>query len=302
MTVPAALSKLTRLAMTAVGATSTFGSSVTARSMTPNCSEGVLDTAADVNFGTRTHLLSRARNNQRVAAPSFGLKPTVGELGTPGGLLQWITGGTPTGTTTLTFPLAEAAAVRRVLIDDTVKTWDVTKCAVDRAVFSARQGAELLLDLDCVGEDWANGTTFPGGYAPDATPPFLLNDLGITVGGTTVAVEDVRLTIENAVARDRYFNSKILAGAVAMDRRVLVEFTYPWGAYSAIFDSGMADAGVAVVLTFTYNAKILTFTMPTVRAMDQAPDVQVPAELKGRWSGQAFSNTAGGELVVTLTP
>lgn len=302
MTVAAALSKRTRLAMTAVGTSATFDKYVTARSMSPNCSEAVLDTAADVNFGTRTHLLSRARNNQRVAQPSFGLKPTVGELGTPGGLLEWICGGTPTGTTTLTYPLAEAAAVRRVLIDDTVKTWDVTKCAVDRAVFSARQGAELLLDLDCVGEDWSDVTAFPGGYAPDATPPFLLNDLGVTVGGVTVAVEDVRVTVEHSIARDRYFNSKVLAGAVAMDRRVTVEFTYPWGAYSAIFDDGIVDAGVAVVCTFAYNAKVFVLSMPTVRAMVQAPDVQVPAELKGRWAGQAFSNTAGGELLVQLTP
>lgn len=297
--VAAALSKETRLAMSAVGTASPIDEFVTFTRFSPGASIETIDTARDVNFGSRSHLLSRTRNNYRRCAPSGSFKPTVGEWGM---LLPWVMCGAVTGSTTKTYALGETAAVRTLAFDDTQLQYELDIVAVNQATFAASAGAELTLELGMLGVDFVTGGTFPTGLSADATPPLLLNDLALTVGGTAVSCRSFRLQISNGLNAERFFNSAILAGPVAMDRTVNVSFEVPWGASSGIWSAGAVDAGVAVVATFTYSGKVLTMTMPTVRAPEKPIDVHVPEEVMLSWEGTALATAPGNELTITLTP
>lgn len=297
--VAAALSKETRLAMSAVGTASPIDEFVTFTRFSPGASIETIDTARDVNFGSRSHLLARTRNNYRRCAPSGSFKPTIGEWGM---LLPWVMCGAVSGTTTKTYALGETATVRTLAFDDTQLQYELDIVAVNRATFAASAGAELTLDLEMIGVDFATGGTFPTGLSADDTPPLLLNDLALTVGGTAVSCRSFRLTVDNGINAQRFFNSPVLAGPVAMDRMVSVSFEVPWGASSAIWGAGAVDAGVSIVATFTYGAKVLTMTMPTVRAPEKPIDVHGPDEIMLTWEGQALATTGGNELSITLTP
>lgn len=297
--VAAALSKETRLAKSAVGAASPIDEFITFTRFNVGAAVETIDTARDVNFGSRSHLLARTRNNYRRCAPSGSFKPTVGEWAN---LLPWVMCGAVTGTTTKTYALGEAAATCSLAFDDTQIQYELDTVAVNRATFAASAGAELTLDLEMVGVDFVTGGTFPAGLTADANPPLLLNDLSLTVGGTAVNCRSFRLVIDNGINTQRFFNSAVLAGPVAMDRTVSVSFEVPWGASSGIWAAGAADAGVAVVATFAYGAKVLAMTMPAVRAPEKPLEVHVPDEVTLSWEGQALATAGGNELSIALTP
>jgi hypothetical protein len=298
---PAALSKLARLGLSAIGATSPVNLGVQFQRLHTGAEEQVLDTARDVNFGSLTHSLSRAVENLRRAQPSMTLKPNVGEL-KDSGLLQWCMGGAPTGTTTITYPLAAARLLRNVGIDDTARYTEIQNAAVDVATFHAQSGGELYLDLDVVGTDFTNAGSLPALTQPTG-PPFLMGQLALNVGGTTpVYVESFRLTLNNHIDRNRYFNSFALPDVIKTDRTVEIEIPMPLGTHFALWNAGAGSAGVSVTATFTSAAgKVLVFSMPSVRSGDSPYDLDVPREVIVPWRGMALSDTADAELSTLLT-
>ncbi len=297
---PAALSKGSRLGLSALGTAAPINQGLQFTRLNDGCEEQLLDTARDVNFGSLTHSLSRAVENTRRAQPTISCKPNVGEL-KDSGLLQWIMGGTPTGTTTITYPLAGAIPWRHVGIDDTKRYTEIQSCAVDRAVFHAQSGGELMLDLELVGTDFINSGSLPALTQPTG-PPFLMGQLAVTVGATSpVYVQSFRLTIDHHVPKDRYFNSFTLPDVIKTDRTVEVEIPMPLGTHFALWNAGAASSGVPVTATFTYGTKVLVFSMPSVRAGLSPYELDVPSEVILPWRGMALSDTADAELSVSLT-
>lgn len=297
MPVPAALSRLARLGVSAVGAT-TIDTWIGFTAFDPGCMTEQLDTGRDLNTGTRSHFADRSRDNQIRVAPNGRFKPTVAEWGA---LLEWIMGGTPTGSGTVTYPLAEREVIRSMQYDDTQTVWDLAGVAVDRATFSAQAGGELELSLDCCGTTYSDGGSFAA-IESAGGPPLIMSDLSVTIGATSnVKVQSFQLEIAHNLDKERYFNSQTNAGPVAIDRAVTLSLGIPYGLHAALRAAGAAAGGVAVTCVFTFGGNSLTFSMPAVRVPDKAPAASVPQELIMPWAGQAMADAdPGDELVAVL--
>jgi len=250
--------------------------------------------------GTLSHDISRNRQGIRRVEGPLTLQPNAVELAL---LLQWILGGTPSGTPTVTYPVGDSLVTRYVECDYNVGSKrSYSGCAVDRAVFRATQNGFLELDLDVVGQDETVSGSFPALSIDTANGPWLLTDCAITINATTVNPRQVEITIDNRIDKDRFFNSQTLVSTVKQDRQITFSCNLPFGDSSALYSAANSASGVAVVLTWTNANAILTQTMSKVAAPRRSPEIAGRQEVMWDFVGTAFANGATKELVTTLNP
>src|SRR5436190_13786030 len=136
---------------------------------------GVTRELRDTN-GTRGTFFpdgNRILENRRRVEPKFASEPTAPELAY---LLEWIMSGTPTGSTTKTYPWSDTAAVRFLHFHPTAgEEWFLSGCAVDTATLRASSGEPLTVELDIVGQTHdATRTNFPALTYDLTLQPFIL--------------------------------------------------------------------------------------------------------------------------------
>lgn len=257
----------------------------------------------DVNGlrGTLSHSLERTRADLKRVGGALELQPNSLEWSL---LLQWIMGGTPTGSPTVTYPLADTLVTRDVTVDRISDKFLYAGCAVDRAVFRSSRGEALSLSLDLVGLTETVGATFSGALNIDVTTtPFMFYDAVITVGGTTVTPTDVEVAVNNFIDRDRYFNSLTLTSTVKQDRTVTFACSVPDGDQHALYAAGLA--GSNVVLTFTNGGAVLTVTLNKVTYTTESPEIPGRSEIFLPVRGMAYASGSGPatrELSIALNP
>src|ERR1700693_2420586 len=196
--------------------------------------------------GTRQHFIDRVRGGPIHIAGNINMQPNAVETSL---LLQWILGGTPTGSPTVTYPLADALQTRYVTIDRTLKVDTYAANMVDVATWTSSPGEPLGLDLSLVGttETVGNAASFPAGlYIDTANGPFVMSDLAIVLNSVTITCRQFRLSVNNHLDRSRFFNSLTLQSPpVTWDRTVQVSLMVPWGDWYAMYNLGVG--GVPLV-------------------------------------------------------
>lgn len=249
--------------------------------------------------GTRSRAGERIVAGIRHVAGQITLQPNSLELAN---LLQWIMGGTPTGTPAVTYPLADALQTRFVTVDRVAKVFTYNGCVVDKCHIKGSQGEPLVITLDVCGldETIAAAGSFPVIALDTTTQPFMFFELAITIGGVTYQAKDVDITIDNAIDKDRFFNSLTATALIAMDRHITVSFSLPYGDATTVY--GLGAAGTAVVATFTNGGAVLTLTMGRVAFPRHSPSVAGRQEVMLPFSGTAYKNGSTLELVTLLNP
>jgi hypothetical protein len=263
------------------------------------CDENYIDTNG--LRGTRSRYVANQRVGNRRVMGQLHLQPTPVELAL---LLPWILGGTPTGTGTVTYPLADALPTARyVTVDRGSKVFTYSGCQVSRATLTGREGMPLDLMLDVIGVDEtvANSGTFPSLSIDVTTAPFIFTDLVLSVGGTGYSAKSVEIVIDNVIDRDRFYNSTTLTAAYAMDRHILVNTELPYGTASAAYNLGAA-AGTAVTAVFTgTGTSVLSLSFVKVCFPRKSPTFRAGrAEQMLPMMGTAFYSGSTAELVTTL--
>lgn len=254
--------------------------------------------------GTREKDIGRQRNGIRRVQGPLIFQPNALEMQK---LLPWLLGGTPSGST---YPLAETIPDRYVTADRSNalfggsdgKVFTYNNAKANRGTFEAGQGEPLKLTIDCVAADEtvANNGTFPALSIDEATTPWMMFDAAITIGGVSYSSKEIRLTVDNHLDLDRFFNSPTLStNANAKDRDIGVSLMLPYGDATAVYGSG--NAGVAIVITFTNGLDVLTFTMSKVVFPRKGPHIRGREEVMVAVEGQARSNGATASLATTLT-
>ncbi|MDB5312657.1 MAG: hypothetical protein JWO38_6859 [Gemmataceae bacterium] len=243
---------------------------------------------------------NRVRTNLTHVAPRVRCQPTSLELSR---LLQWILGGTPSGTPTVTYPLGNTTVQRYVAFDPNGgNLWTLTGVAVDEARFKAAQGEPLDLDLSLVGQTYAVSGSFPAIALDVSTQPFLFVDAVLVVGGTTVQSKDFELAVANGIDRNRFFNSGTLTATNKLTRKITCHVTIPYGDYSTLFNTG-SGSSVSVTATFTNGGAVLTFNLGGVRFKPKNPQSEFNQEVMLPLEGEAFSADGTTEvLITTLNP
>ncbi len=301
---PAALPKLARLGLSALGEDGPIDSWLGFTSFDPGCTEELLSLGDDVSTGSLSSLESHARLNRRMVNPRHEHTPTAAEWHN---LLPWIMDGTVAGAGTAasayTYALGNTLSRRFAAWHDTQTFWDLYAVGIDSATISASQSDPAVrLSSDWIGHDWDNTGTFPSGLVPPTDAPFIFTDSSgaVLVDGVARRVESLSITIAKNVAGDRFHNSKTIACAVSQSRQVMVSLTGPWGLNSGMLELGRSSS-VPVVITFTFGARVLTFTMPRVRQPPRAPGASVPTEIMHTWEGIALaSSSLNDELSASL--
>lgn len=253
--------------------------------------------------GSLSNDIGLMRDGIKRVSGSIGLQPTSLEWTY---LLQWILGGTPTGSPTVTYPLADGAPVTKYLtIDRRQKVFTYAGVAVEKASIRATRGTCLTCDLDCVGQTSSTGAagSFPAISLDVSTEPLVFTDLTLSIGGTTVAAFDFNLEIENRIDRDRFLNSLTLTAINKLERTIKFSTRLPYGDYQAIQAAMTAGPTiVAVVATFTNGGASMVFTMPAISAPLKEPSVPGREEITFDFAGTAKRTSGSLELVTTLNP
>lgn len=247
--------------------------------------------------GSRSHDIARQRLSlQRVTGP-IRLQPNAVELSY---LLEWILGGTPTGSPTVSYPLANTIPTRYVTVDRGTYVYTIDGAAIESATFRGSAGDALTVDLEIIGKTSTPGAagTFPSISFNDATGPFMHHDLVCSILSTTVSVAEWELVIRNYIDRERFFNSRSLVSAVPHDREVSAKLMIPHSVASTFH--GQGGAGVALVGTWTNGNAVFTATMPKFLYPKIDGQVRGRNEIMLPIEGIAKSNGSTSELSVTL--
>ena len=248
--------------------------------------------------GTRSRDISRLRPNTRIAQGSINLQPTANEWAN---LLQWIFGGTPTGSGTVTYPLSDTLITQYLSIDRVSKVFTYSNVAVDRATFSATEGGPLQLRLDLIGTDETIGASgsFPSLSLDTATNPFLFFDLALTIGATQqYYCKNFELTINNFLDKTRFYNNQTLTAIYPEDREITFKTNLAYGAAVALYNAG--SGGVAMNATFTYGVQVLSMTAGTLAFPRKPPVISGKQEIMLPIDGYLMKSGSNLELTTTL--
>jgi hypothetical protein len=266
-----------------------------------NTTLGLAENFIDANGlrGTRSHVIERNLAGNRPCGGGISLQPTAVEWSN---LLQWMTGGTPTGSPTVTYPLSDSVPVRTVVVDRVTKVYTYDTAGIDSWTLSGTEDQALDLDLQVVAldETVGNSGTFPSLSLDTTTFPFKFTDCVIVGNSVTVQPKNFRLTLNNMIDKQRFFNSQTLTGIYARDRVISFECSLPYCDTAALYNVGRA--GFTVTITATSGNSILTFSMVAVAFPRNTPTVPERAEIMLPLRGQAFRSGSTLELVTTLNP
>jgi Phage tail tube protein len=259
------------------------------------------------NVGSRSEPSERVRTGLRRVGGPVVFQPNPVELNN---LLQFIMGGaplvgTPAGKTT--FPLADTIPTFFVTSDRGSKVFTYDTCAVDKATFRSTQGGPLSLTLDIVGKDETPGNagTFPAINIDLTQQCFMHQDLVLTVNAVAHKCPDWELTIDNAIDKDRFFNSPTLTSVQATARLITLVTRLPYGDSSAAYN--LASAGVSADATFTNGLLSLDFVLPALQVPRQSPPIEgrnevfLPIAAVARKVGSTPGTTDELSIILDLT-
>ena len=296
---------ITTLGKLAIG---TGGSAVSQRidfaSFETGIGEQVLD--GNRNRGKLDRHFSRVRTVRKTVEPRLSMpSPTAFELAQ---VLQWITGGTPTGSGTVTYPFANGIVEKSIAYNDMQSSPIVhtyANVAVRTAEFTSSDGdPSLSLNLGLIGRNYTTADAWPS-LSPDqvdiTTSPFVHTDTdnAVVVNSTTIPTRSISIEIENMIP-DRHLNSLFQTYNVKVDRQYRLNLAFPLGEAPALYTSG--PDGVACSVTYTNGSTALTFTFAKVQFPRTPIQVALRDEIYHQLSGTCYESTDGNTapLIITL--
>lgn len=220
--------------------------------------------------GTRSRVSTRTRTGTKVVTGNIVICPTPVELD------QWLPRILGAVESTDVFALAETVPVFSCLKDLTTKRAIYTGCYVDRAVFRWSAGQMLEMDLSIEGSTRTlSGTSFPGTIPNiDGGVPYASGDctFSLSADSSAAEVQEVEITIDNVLSKDRFMNSVTRAQLPALDRIVTVRMVVPYTADEVdLLDQ--TYAGAAGTVTFTNGSKSCAFAFGNLKSPNEDPVV-----------------------------
>jgi len=243
---------------------------------------------------------ARVRQSRTVVAPRIRCQPTAVELAA---ILAWATGGTPSGSGTVTYPLANTAAARSLwYLPSNGTGWQLQNCAVDSMTIRGSSGEPLDVELALIAQTFARtSSSYPATSLDISSQPFIFSDLALTFGGTATQVREFSMSLRNGIDRSRFLNSLTLTALNKLHRTITWSLDMPAGDYDANWNDALS-AGVTSVATFTGpGTQVLSITSNAVRYVPRNPNVPFHAESFLRLEGEAYSADGTSDpLSITL--
>jgi hypothetical protein len=255
------------------------------------------------NVGALDLLDSHVRENRITNISTLRLQPTPLELAY---ILQWALGGTPTGSGTLTYPLANTVPAYFIwYLPNQGTQWQLQNSAIDVMTIRGSSGEPLDVELKIVSQTYSNPSTgFPAETIDQTSPPFLFSDSasGITFNSvSSTLLQDFSLTVDNGIDKTRFLNSLTLTVLQKIIRTITWGINFPAGNYDSGWNAALA-AGTELIAVFTQptGTAVLSLTSPAVRLKPKSPAIPLQREVFLRLEGRAFVDS-GGDSVLTTT-
>lgn len=253
--------------------------------------------------GTRSHVADDTRVGPYTVGGQLVIEPTPEDLAL---WLPRILGGTPTGSSPKTYPLAETLPSFTMSIDRVAKVFTYSGCKVSRATFHGAQGGLLRLSLDIVAqsESLAAAGTFPS-LAPNNGPPYIFSDVTLSLAAAAREVKQFDLVVDNAIATDRFMNSLTITSAPEGDRTIALRTLHAWAsANSDLYAQALAGAAGTLQWTNALGGSPptgyqTTFSFATLQVPDHSPNVPSRGEFFLNLDMLARKVGSTAELVVT---
>lgn len=173
------------------------------------------------------------------------------------------------------YTLAEVVPFFTLDFKKIADTYRYANCKVNTATFRSARNQPLQLTLDIVGKTETGSISFPNIAATlSALQPYIHHQLVMTIGGTAYELDNLEVSISNALLTDRYNNSQTRTDIPEGDRVITVSATFPFTTDQAAL-YGMAVAGLAGANTavWTNGAHVLTMTFGKLQAPTISPGV-----------------------------
>lgn len=156
--------------------------------------------------------------------------------------------------------------------DRLAKVYNYEGMKVARATFESAAGRQLRLTLDLEGrvENVANAGTFPS-LDLSIQNPFIHHQCVFSVDSTNRKANNVRITVDNALVLDRFFNQQTRTELPAGDRIITVTCDNPFTT-SELDLYNIALAGVPGSITWTNGAFSLAMAFPCLQSKTPTPE------------------------------
>lgn len=255
----------------------------------------VIETIEDQS-GTRGTLAmpdARTRITRTYVDGSFETNPTPTELDN---LIQLATGATKVNDSTAmvpTFPIPSFYAT----VDRETKVFKYAGNKIETLSLSANSGGPLKAAVTFKGltETEANAGTFPS-ITPSETPPYILSDLVMQIGGTAYTVNAFKLDFLNEL--EMYFGNSVTPTRINQTKLNAVwTLELPYGDASAIYGASKNSA-VVCIATFTNGNCSFKCQSNLVKAPRETPVIGGNrGELPLTWTGTARISTTYPNIV-----
>lgn len=218
--------------------------------------------------GTRSQRDDRVRLAQTAVGGPLVFEPSPTEIDW---LIEKILGGsTSAGVTDVADTLPEFL----VAIDKITKVYTYAGCRVGRCTIAGNQGQPIrwTLEIEAETESEAAAGSFPALTLPTDNM-FVFSDLTLTLLSTSRKFKSFSLTIDNALAADRYNNSLTRSEIPAMDRIVSLTVAAPFTSDNSDLYAA-AIAGAAGSLAISDGSTTYTFDFGNVKIPAQGAEVE----------------------------
>lgn len=150
---------------------------------------------------------------------------------------------------------------------------------VNKATFRSSKGRPLNMSIELLGKTEAVAA-FPGGLTLATGQPFMHHHAVLTLASGSRPIDDVVLTIDNALVSDRYFNSQTRTDLPETDCLISLAGVVPFTSteVSALYDKGVA-AFTGGSLVYTNGVQVLTFTLGAFQVPLTKPTMQGRGEI-----------------------
>ena len=249
--------------------------------------------------GTRSHPVERTRAGVYTISGSIVTEPGPTDLDA---FLPLILGGSPTGSPTITYPVAETVGAFNVTLDRVAAGHTDGGCKVDTARFSAQQGSilELAMEIEGLTETIGAVSGFSA-LVPSLQSPFVLMDAALTYNSTSYQFRGFSVAVHNSLKKDRFMNNSGRTDLPALDRIVEVELSLPYTSdTTGLYDNNVTSG--AVVITFTNGSNVFTITLPAVQFPTEPPDTPGRDEILLPLRGIARKTGTTSEITCTNNP
>ncbi len=255
----------------------TYGTTVTVDYGIPFVSENVRAVGSIIERvgirGTRQHIADDTRTGPTRVGGPLVIEPSPEDMAV---LLPWLLGADASGTT---YDLAETLQSFTFSVDRVAKVFVYGGCVIARASITGQVGSMLrwALDLIAQSETVNNAGTFPA-ITINATTPYIISDMTLTLGGSSRQCNGFELVIDNGIVADRFMNSLNIVDAPSEDQLIALTTTHPYTSTNTDLYA-QALAGAAGTLALATAGYATSFAFGTLQVPRESPTVGSKAEI-----------------------